>query len=159
MFIYLMRHGAALSLGGPIQEDRLRPLSPQGREQVRRVAEALRERICPLQSILSSPLERAQETARLLAEVCGVPQVETSTALAPNASPAGLRRLLATYEGLQSLLLVGHHPDVTLWTAYLSGLEASACPKFSPGSVAALELNLANKDGTFLWFQSSENLS
>lgn len=49
------------------------PLNDTGREQARRLAESLRGREIDL--IVSSPLERAMETARIANSVCGAPLV------------------------------------------------------------------------------------
>jgi phosphohistidine phosphatase len=123
------------------------------------VAEGLK-RIAPAPEVIfSSPLDRAQETAQIMAATMGIARVDTSTSLAPDASPAVLRALLSSHSGLQGILLVGHHPDVTVWTSYLTGLDASASPLFGTASIAALQYDPNKKKADFLWFQTSEQLS
>ena len=159
MKLYIMRHGIALPVGGSIQEDTQRPLSPAGKVQVQRVAEGLKRRKEVPAIVLSSPLRRAQETARLAAETLGVSAVETSPVLGPNTSPAGIRTLLASQPAVSGVLLVGHHPDVTLWIAFLAGLDPSVCPFFGTASIAALQLTPDKVKAEFLWFQTSEQLT
>lgn len=159
MKLYVMRHGEALPVGGDVREDSQRPLSPTGKTQVRRVAEGLKRRSESVAAVISSPLRRAQETARITAEVMGVPSIETSKLLAPSASPAGLRSMLTSYIKTPGVLLVGHHPDVTLWIGFLAGIDPSACPLFGTASVAAMETDGSGKKTDFLWFQTSEQLS
>lgn len=72
--MYLVRHGATppnlveppVMQGDGIDE----PLAPIGREQAARAAEAFANR--PLRAIYSSPLQRAMETAGLIAEKHGL---------------------------------------------------------------------------------------
>lgn len=47
------------------------PLNDAGRQQARQLAEALRAR--PIDLILTSPMERARETAQIIASACGAP--------------------------------------------------------------------------------------
>jgi phosphohistidine phosphatase len=157
MDLYVMRNGEALPVGGAIAEDAQRPLSPAGRMQVRSVAGGLQRRGIALDLIISSPLKRAQETAAVLAQGLAVSQVETSAALAPDRSPAGVQALIGCYPQARGLLIVGHHPDVTLWTAFLAHMDPSVCPLFSTASISALRLD--KKKAEFLWFQTSDQLA
>jgi phosphohistidine phosphatase len=153
MRIYLMRHGEALPVGGAITEDAQRPLSPQGSEQVLRVAKNFKKMSHPLSVVMCSPLRRAQETARVFSRVLGLDPVQVSSALAPHASPAGLVTLAQATPDASGLLWVGHHPDVTLWIAFMTGLDASVCPLFGTASLAALDFDPQQKKAELLWFQ------
>jgi phosphohistidine phosphatase len=157
MDLYVMRHGDAMPVGGAIPDDAQRPLSPSGKIQVRDVAAGLKRRGITLDLIISSPLKRAQETAAELALGLEIVRVDVSAALSPNRSPAGVKALVACYPQVRSLLMIGHHPDVTLWTAYLANLDPSVCPLFSTASITALQWD--KKKAEFLWFQTSDQLS
>lgn len=152
MNLFIMRHGDALPVGGAIREDTLRPLSPQGHTQVRQVATVFKEKSLPLKAIVSSPLIRATETAAIMAEVLQITQVVQSPALSPSASPRGLNAILSAHSG-EGLLWVGHHPDVTLWIAFFTGLDPSVCPLFGTASMAALHFPDSSAKAEFLWFQ------
>ena len=70
--IYLIRHGQTdWNLEGRIQGSRDIPLNDTGRRQAASLAEGMKDR--RLELVLSSPLCRARETARVLAESQGVP--------------------------------------------------------------------------------------
>ena len=72
--VLLVRHGQALSNLDPAPDlppEKLDRLTELGRMQARRAAEALRR--VPIERILTSPAGRAQETARVLADVLGLP--------------------------------------------------------------------------------------
>jgi phosphohistidine phosphatase len=152
MRVLIMRHGEALPVGGEIPDDVSRPLSDEGRSQVRRVAESLRPR-GPIQRVLSSPLRRARETAEIVAETLGISPVEPTVDLSPNTSPARVRELVQRHDPESTVVLVGHHPDVTLWVAFLSNLDSSVCPLFGTASVAELELRSPDPKAELVWFQ------
>jgi phosphohistidine phosphatase len=159
MELYLMRHGEALPVGGSIPDDSARPLSPAGQAQVQKVAEGLRRHIFALEAVICSPLKRAAETGQILAPVLGVSHVEISDSLAPSTSATGIHAILKKYARSKRILLVGHHPDVTVLTALLTGLDPSSCPLFGTASIAALALEPQQKKATFLWYQTSEQLA
>ncbi|MEO8554760.1 MAG: phosphoglycerate mutase family protein [Kofleriaceae bacterium] len=133
--LYLIRHAEAVSeevAGG----DHDRWLSPRGREAARGLARLLREQRVELDTIISSPLPRALQTAELVAaglDVLGAVDVEP--ALAPGFHP---RRVI---DGLrargQAIAIVGHEPTISVLTAMLLGQPAF--PAFRTGQCCAIE--------------------
>jgi phosphohistidine phosphatase len=112
MKLYLMRHGPAED-HAPSGRDFDRALTHAGRERTRLVAVELGKRDEAPKRIVSSPLVRAVETARIVATTLelDVP-LEESDDLAPGGDGHGLvRRLLA--EGARRVMLVGHEPDIS----------------------------------------------
>ncbi|MDP8942782.1 MAG: histidine phosphatase family protein [Actinomycetota bacterium] len=70
--VYLVRHGETeLSTGGAYSGRQELPLTDDGREQARAVGERLRG--AGIDVVYSSPLSRASDTARAIAEVTGAP--------------------------------------------------------------------------------------
>ena len=114
MRLFVMRHGQAeaTSRSG---RDEDRELSSEGRHDVERTAREALESIArgPGPSelrIVASSLRRAQQTAAIVRDCLGVVRaVETSDALAPEASPA-LR--WADVARSEDVLLVSHMPHV-----------------------------------------------
>lgn len=120
MKLYVMRHGPAedTSKSG---RDFDRKLTPSGVERTRRVALALGEQDEAPRRIVASPLVRAQETARVVAEALGLDlAIETSRDLAPGGPAHALVDALVG-EGARRVMLVGHEPDVSHLTARLLG--------------------------------------
>src|SRR5688572_13452490 len=71
MILYCVRHGeSAFNAEGRIQGQTNVPLSELGRRQSQAVAAALGR--LPIEAVFSSPLERALETARPVAEALGL---------------------------------------------------------------------------------------
>jgi len=75
MKLYLVRHGEAehnvLGVGSSLPEITERHLTERGKEQIRLVAESLRDK--HIAAIVSSPILRTRETAAIISEVIGVP--------------------------------------------------------------------------------------
>ncbi|NPA92147.1 MAG: histidine phosphatase family protein [Chloroflexi bacterium] len=72
----LLRHGESEgNVQGVHQGQADFPLTPRGRAQARQLAEAWAARGVTFRTIFSSPLARAAETARIVAEVLGIEQI------------------------------------------------------------------------------------
>lgn len=113
MELYFLRHGDALSAEP-------RPLSDEGAEEVRTVAERLKALGLRPDAILTSPLVRAQQTAQIVGEVLGVePQV--SELLDGGARLEDIAEAVAAHRRAKSLLLVGHEPDLSRAIGRLTG--------------------------------------
>ena len=122
MHLYLVRHAEA----APGEPDELRPLTPAGREQARRLGERLRKEGVRPEVVLTSPLLRARETGKLIARELGA-EVRVEDALAPGATPGPLAR--AIQRAAASLVVaVGHQPDCSRIAAALTGEPEPAFP-------------------------------
>ena len=111
-----MRHGDAEPSA---VSDEVRPLSARGRSEVQEVGRALVAHL-GIDSIVASPLVRAQETASLVA-ACFSHEIQRDTCvgLSPNGIPD---QLIAEFdEGVGSVLLVTHMPLITELVYALSG--------------------------------------
>jgi phosphohistidine phosphatase len=113
--LYLVQHGKALSKA----EDPERPLSDNGREEVRRVAGYVNRRTDILiRQINHSGKTRARQTAELLAEAIQPPEgVNDVPDLAPLDDPSVWVSYLA--ETTRDLMLVGHLPNLSKLAALL----------------------------------------
>jgi len=125
MELYLIRHADAVALGeNNIQVDDDRPLTPIGEQQAKTVAAGLQRKGVVLQTILTSPLLRARQTAEaLLKGWTGTPpEIRICPELAPGKKPRKLARLLEEMEG-QPVALIGHEPDLSKWAAWVIGAK------------------------------------
>ncbi len=120
MNLYLLRHGIAVELGAAgVETDRERPLTPEGKRKIARIARAMQAMDLAFDLILFSPFVRARQTAEVVARVLRAKKYLTlSTHLTPEGDP---RRLVVELRrrdpAPQDVLFVGHEP-------YLSGLVA-----------------------------------
>ena len=128
--IYLLRHGEAEDGDG---DDAARGLTEKGERQALAAGMALRELGVEIDSCLTSPKVRARDTARIAAEVLGVPTEETE---ALRGGPFDALELSA---GRGNVLLVGHEPDFSAAVGRLTG-----------GNVAMKKGGIAVVDGSTL---------
>ncbi len=142
MKLYLVQHGQAV----PGEEDPERPLSEQGREDVRRVAAGLGDAAVRVARIWHSGKLRASETAGVLAgKVCPGRQIEEIKGIRPNdpvdefASDADVWN--------EDTLVVGHLPFMSrLVSLLVAGDSEQELVHYTPGTVVCLE-----RDDTDRW--------
>lgn len=135
--LILLRHGLAEPHGSV--EDRLRALTPEGRQRTLRVC----QRACQLglraPALISSPLVRARQTGEIAVEAGLAPALTCSGDLAPGADPSPLLHDWWARErdaaGGATVILVGHEPDLSLLACRLI-----AAP---PGALALKKAGIA----------------
>ena len=119
--LYLLRHAHA---GDPAKwtgPDSARLLSDKGQDQAVRMGLFLADAGFLPDLIMSSPLVRALETARLVATPLGLPII-VSNDLASSLDLDSLDRLLTRAGNPRRPLLVGHDPDFSMLAAELAGV-------------------------------------
>ena len=122
MKIYLVRHGIATErIGGAVLNDSMRPLTDEGRQESKSVAQGLKRINVKPNFFVSSPLVRAKQTAEIFAEVLGgdSSEVKICDALAPGGSPSTLYKFLRELGNFQEVALFGHEPDIGMLAATL----------------------------------------
>jgi phosphohistidine phosphatase len=127
--LYLVRHAEA----APGEPDELRPLTPQGREQARKLARRMRDELTHPQAILTSPLLRARETGGELSRALNI-EAEPDDRLAPGATADDVRAALSGRG--DPVVVVGHQPDCGQIVAALAGGPE---PRFPAGSLVIVE--------------------
>ena len=118
MEIYVLRHGIAVERGTPgYKKDNDRPLTKEGEEKMRQIAEAMLAMGLKFDLILSSPLVRAEQTAKIVAGEFDE-EVTFTDFLSPAGNTLELIREIND-EKPQCVLLVGHEPDLSRLTSLL----------------------------------------
>lgn len=108
MEVTVIRHGTAEDRA---RSDADRALTAVGRAEAVRAGERVAAMTTGVDSIVSSPYLRARQTAELVAGRLGfVGEVVIDEALCPDASPDGVRQLLAGLTGRRHVILVAHEP-------------------------------------------------
>lgn len=144
MQLYFLRHGEA-DWPNWTKPDDERPLTDFGKNEVRQVAKFLdRLKVRP-DLIVSSPLPRASQTAKIAAE-CLKAKLREDESLAPGFGMSELRTLLRRHRS-KVLMLVGHEPD---FTTVISGLTGASL-KLSKAGVAMVDVDPDSQEGRFLW--------
>ncbi|MEO1433400.1 MAG: phosphohistidine phosphatase SixA [Cyanobacteria bacterium J06633_8] len=126
MELYLIRHGIAQEAKSEIRDED-RSLTEQGRKKTQKVARRLKDLGLSFDSIATSPLVRAQETAEILISTELSSQLEQCSHLAPNGNIKDwVEKWLIPkqYSPTACLALVGHEPCLSNWAEILIWGEA-----------------------------------
>src|SRR5579859_950954 len=109
--LYLLRHGVAFERDEwQGKDDEQRPLTKKGIAKMEAEAKALKRAELGIDTIISSPLIRAAQTAQIVADALNKKVVE-SKHLKPGFNQKALATLLQEYDGAEQILIVGHEPD------------------------------------------------
>ncbi len=132
-------------------DDAKRPLTPEGEERFRRAAGGILRFVPQVGLVLSSPFVRAWRTAEIL-EQAGWPTPVRCEKLEPYYPPHKLLNVLARYEGLESVAIVGHRPGLHELVSYLLtgdtiGEDCGARVQIKKGGVARLSFDGAPEPG------------
>lgn len=149
MDIYLVRHGHALSLEEQgIDNDEDRTLSLRGEEQARQVGLALQRLRVEPDVVVTTPLLRARRTAELLLQdwPAPIPEILVADALTPECKPRKLAKFLKEL-GRERVVVVGHQPDLSEWSAWLIGSK-KAYIDFAKGGLAYIDWDSEVSKGT-----------
>jgi phosphohistidine phosphatase len=90
--------------------------------------------------ILTSPLVRARQTARIVAESLGDGEVVEVDWLACGMTPETCLMELKARQGTASVLLVGHEPDFSETIAAMLGVKDSGAIKVRKAALTGIEL-------------------
>jgi phosphohistidine phosphatase len=110
MLLWIVRHGKA-EPASPSGKDDDRPLAPRGRRQADWLGTQILSRADRPRAIISSPVRRAIDTARLVNASLAVP-LETSRALEVGRPASTAVSLFQDHDAPGPLMLVGHNPQL-----------------------------------------------
>ncbi|MFH1723260.1 MAG: phosphohistidine phosphatase SixA [Elusimicrobiota bacterium] len=138
MKLFILRHGRSPSaIDAGVSRDFDRPLSKQGREDVRKTAAHLGRLSGRPTLILASPFIRAQQTAQEVREVLKpAPELRTYEPLSNKMIGMDLyRHIVEDDAGQEETLVVGHQPQLGELATYLTG----AFFDLKPGGIIAVQ--------------------
>ncbi|MFZ0319403.1 MAG: histidine phosphatase family protein [Candidatus Sulfotelmatobacter sp.] len=151
MIIYFLRHASAGEHLLSPKKDEKRALDKEGIEQCGYVGRALAAMEAQVDVIISSPLKRCTQTASLVGNEMGYEgKLQIDTGLRPGAALADFRKLLDKYSGQESIMVVGHNPNLSQFLGTViseSGCEASV--ELKKGAVARVDMRRSS--GTLQW--------
>jgi phosphohistidine phosphatase len=151
MILYFLRHANAGEHFVNPRKDEKRALDKEGIEQCGYVGRALAAIEAQVDCIVSSPLKRATQTASLVGNEMGYEgKLQIESALRPEAGFADFRRLLEKYVSYESIMVVGHNPNLSQFLGTViseSGCEASV--ELKKGAVARVDMR--RNYGTLQW--------
>jgi phosphohistidine phosphatase len=132
-------------------DDAVRPLTADGRRQMKRAAKGLRYVVADIDLLGSSPLLRAMQTAEIVADAYGGADITTVTALEPGSAPETFVTWLRKQREAEVVAVVGHEPHLgTLVTWLLTGLDEPRVPLKKGGACMLDFTALPRKGGATL---------
>ncbi|HZV11962.1 MAG TPA: phosphohistidine phosphatase SixA [Candidatus Kapabacteria bacterium] len=153
MFVYILRHAIAIPSGTVRLKNDDRPLTKEGKKKMTKAAKGIASLIGNVDLILTSPLIRARDTAKITADVLGVEnKIETCEYLAPGSPTKNLLLSLGKYKNFKSILLVGHEPELGFIASALLGSPSSVV-RFKKGALCCIEVASLppNRPGRLIW--------
>lgn len=144
MELILIRHGIAEDAGPANQyRDALRSLTDEGVEKLTASARGLAELgLGPVEILLTSPLVRCAQTARILGDALGAAP-RTDERLAPGMRLEQLVDVLLECPGAERIVVCGHQPDLSHVVLELTGGLA----EFKKGAVCVVEVDRLEEAG------------
>ncbi len=160
MFIYFLRHGIAVQRGTAGYPNDDRPLTDDGKEKMRKSARGIATLIDKIDVLLTSPLIRAHDTAKIAAEALGADhKIEVCKELLPGSSAKKMLLYLSKYKNLDHIMIVGHEPDLGFLASALLGSEHSVI-EFKKGAMWCIEVSSVppRGAGTLHWHLQPKQL-
>jgi phosphohistidine phosphatase len=161
MILYVVRHALAedAATGG----DEARHLTEVGRQRTLKAAAGMRALGLEFDLILTSPLARAAETAEIIATTYAsglAPRVLTE--LATGIAPGDAIAALAPFGRNDSVIIVGHEPQLSaLVSILLTGEHDAMHLRMRKGGCVALELpanRIVPGAAELLWMMTQRQL-
>ena len=144
----LVRHGIAVERDEWEGSDADRPLTERGAKRVEQMAAGLSRLDVQPTHVLSSPLLRAIETAKIVRRSLRVQAaVQIDDALLPDAAPNRLLSILQDLPRESCVLCIGHEPQLGMAASvFLSGRASSSFPLKKAGA-CLIQLSIPPKPG------------
>jgi phosphohistidine phosphatase len=156
MRLVLIRHAIAEdreAFAASGQDDARRPLTKEGRWKMERNVHGLRRAIRAFDVLASSPLVRAAQTAKIVAEEYGGMDVTTAPSLAPDAPLESFLTWLRHQRQAETVAVVGHDPHLAMVGTWLLTGAREAHLELRKGGACLLEFAGPPKAGAaqLLW--------
>jgi phosphohistidine phosphatase len=160
--LVIIRHGPA---GDPNEwkaegrDDRLRPLTPKGKKEMRKAAAGLLELVPSLDVLATSPLVRAAQTGEIVAAEYGC-EIETLEVLAPERDPDEVLPWLKSQPSSRTMGLVGHEPHLSTLVGCLLTARKASFVELKKGGACQIEMAdpVRAGGGTLQWLLTDREL-
>ncbi|MGA2005542.1 MAG: phosphohistidine phosphatase SixA [Terriglobales bacterium] len=152
MFVYFLRHASAGQRKlASAKSDEKRALDKDGIEQCGYIGRALSALGIQVEIIIASPLKRATQTAALVGNEMGHEgKLVIEDGLRPEAGFADFQKMLEKYARQDSILLVGHNPNLREFLGrMISDRGCEAVVELKKGAVAKVEMR--RNAGSLSW--------
>lgn len=140
MEVFLLRHAEAVPRGTPGYPNDDRPLTEEGVEKMIMGAVGITKVVEKIDVIISSPLTRALDTAKITAEALGFDKkIVVTDYLVPGYPQRSLFNFLSEFNKEKSMMLVGHEPHLGYLASSLLGIEEHVI-EFKKGGLCRIDI-------------------
>jgi phosphohistidine phosphatase len=153
MVVYMLRHAIAEERGKAGYPNDDRPLTEVGRNKMSKEAKGISKIVGKVDVILTSPMIRAHDTAKIVARALGAEsKIKVCKDLTPGHSLKKLLASLSKFKELKGIMVVGHQPDLGYLASALLGSSESIV-EFKKGAICAIEISTLppSANGRLLW--------
>ena len=160
MELYLLRHAIAVPRGTEEYPNDDRPLTKVGIQKMKRAARGIARLIGKVDAVISSPLIRALDTARIAGKALGHrKKIVASNALLPSSPASSIYDDLKKFKPQAKVLLVGHEPDLGLLASTLIGCEKPVV-ELKKGGLCCITFSEVplGSDGKLSWLLTPKQL-
>ena len=160
MEIYILRHGIAVPRGTAGYPNDDRPLTEEGIQKMKSVAKGIAQVVKRIDLILTSPMLRALETAKITAKsIEGKAKAEVCKELLPGNPVNGIIEHLQKQKDKNRILLVGHEPDLGLIASSLLG-SGKSLVELKKGSLCRIDVSSLPppEPGKLVWLLTPRQL-
>ncbi len=156
MELYFLRHGESVPRSEWSGDDESRPLSESGVSAMAHAAWTLARLGVTPEVLITSPLERAQRTAEIVAPALGLEgRLSTERCLGKGFGMKQLRRLLRQHSRAGSIMLVGRTPEFTTIIHKLTGGHVA----LSKGGIARVHVAARkSRSAELVWLLQADEL-
>lgn len=163
MYLLVIRHAIAEDrdeFARTSSNDDERPLTPFGKRRMRKNAEGLRRTASHIELLAASPLVRAQQTARIVADEFQLRDIETIEALRPERHPREVLTWLGKQSADATIAVIGHDPQIGQLLSWCIAGSETAGIVFKKGGAALVEFTAkpAGGKGMLHWFLTPAQL-
>lgn len=122
MQLLIIRHAIAedkIEFARTGRDDTERPLTKEGKQQMRRIVKGMRRIVRSIDVLTASPLVRAAQTAAIVAKEYDEIFIRTVPELSPDGDPAAFAKWLRTQREATVVAVVGHEPHLGMLATWL----------------------------------------
>jgi phosphohistidine phosphatase len=135
-------------------DDSLRPLTEDGKERMRKVARGIKRLVPQVDHMFSSTLVRAVQTAEILTYEYDSMSFTQVPNLAPGFSRDETLKWLKKFEGNQTVIIVGHEPDLSEFVSWMLSGNSSPFVAMKKGGACLIEFpsSVRTRQAQLSWY-------
>lgn len=164
MKLLVVRHGDAMGkeeFAETGESDDMRPLTDEGRAEIKSVAKGLQAEVDTLDVLATSPLLRARQTAEIIADAYGLGTPEVTRSILSDAPFEEFESWCSGLGEKKLIAVVGHEPHLGALVTWLLTGRSESCIRLKKGGACLVEFESEPRrdSGTLNWLLTPRQLT